>query len=105
MRVLYRIASVLLLLFAIGHTLGFTKTDPKWGSKPLLAQCAQFISTHKASAGVTGIFLSVSGYLSLCSSCSQRHSRGNSVVFDERIWRPCAALRGYSLVALSRWRS
>lgn len=29
--VLYRVASVLLLLFAIGHTLGFTKTDPNWG--------------------------------------------------------------------------
>lgn len=29
--VLYRISSVLLLLFAAGHTLGFRKTDPKWG--------------------------------------------------------------------------
>ena len=28
---LYRIASVLLLLFAIGHTLGFRQTDPAWG--------------------------------------------------------------------------
>lgn len=27
---LYRIASVLLLLFAVGHTLGFRKVDPKW---------------------------------------------------------------------------
>ena len=36
MRVLYRIASVLLLLFAIGHTLGFTKTDPKWGVEVLV---------------------------------------------------------------------
>ena len=34
--VLYRIASVLLLLFAIGHTLGFTKTDSKWGVDTLL---------------------------------------------------------------------
>jgi hypothetical protein len=34
--VLYRIASVLLLFFAIGHTLGFTKTDPKWGVDTLL---------------------------------------------------------------------
>lgn len=29
--ILYRIAAVLILLFAIGHTMGFQKTDPKWG--------------------------------------------------------------------------
>ena len=29
--VLYRIASVLLLLMAIGHTLGFQQVDPAWG--------------------------------------------------------------------------
>ncbi len=33
---LYRIASVLLLLFAIGHTLGFRQTDPSWGVGPLI---------------------------------------------------------------------
>jgi hypothetical protein len=33
---LYRIASVLLLLFAVGHTLGFRKTDPKWGVDTLI---------------------------------------------------------------------
>jgi len=27
----YRIASVLLILFALGHTLGFRKVDPRWG--------------------------------------------------------------------------
>jgi hypothetical protein len=27
----YRIAAVLLLLFATGHTLGFRQSDPKWG--------------------------------------------------------------------------
>src|SRR5215813_5693178 len=27
----YRIAAVLLLLFAIGHTLGFRQSDPTWG--------------------------------------------------------------------------
>src|SRR6267154_999114 len=32
----YRIASVLLLLFAIGHTLGFRQTDPAWGVGPLI---------------------------------------------------------------------
>src|ERR1700761_6829599 len=33
---LYRIAAVLLLLFAIGHTLGFRQSDPKWGVDLLL---------------------------------------------------------------------
>ncbi len=35
--VLYRVAAVLLLLFAIGHTLGFTQSDPHWGTDALLA--------------------------------------------------------------------
>jgi hypothetical protein len=34
--VLYRIASVLLLLFAVGHTLGFRQSDPSWGVDTLL---------------------------------------------------------------------
>src|SRR5260221_11903191 len=33
---LYRIAAVLLLLFAVGHTLGFRQSDPKWGIDALL---------------------------------------------------------------------
>jgi len=32
----YRIASVLLLLFAAGHTLGFRQSDPTWGVDALL---------------------------------------------------------------------
>src|SRR5213075_1886002 len=35
--VLYRIAAVLLLLFALGHTLGFRDSDPKWRVDALLA--------------------------------------------------------------------
>jgi hypothetical protein len=34
--VLYRIAAVLLLLFAIAHTLGFRQSDPQWGVDALL---------------------------------------------------------------------
>jgi hypothetical protein len=34
--VLYRISSILLLLFAIGHTVGFRQTDPKWGVDSLV---------------------------------------------------------------------
>ena len=32
----YRIAAALLLLFAIGHTLGFRQSDPSWGVDALL---------------------------------------------------------------------
>jgi hypothetical protein len=32
----YRTAAVLLLLFAIGHTLGFRQSDPRWGVDALL---------------------------------------------------------------------
>lgn len=32
----YRIAAVLLLLFAIGHTLGFRQSDPTWGADAML---------------------------------------------------------------------
>ena len=35
--VLYRISSVLLILFAAGHTMGFRKTDPRWGVDSALA--------------------------------------------------------------------
>ena len=33
---LYRIVSILLLLFAMGHTAGFTQVDPKWGVDSLV---------------------------------------------------------------------
>ena len=33
----YRIASILLVLFAVGHTLGFRQVDPKWGVDAALA--------------------------------------------------------------------
>jgi hypothetical protein len=33
----YRIAAVLLLLFALGHTLGFRQSDPTWGVDGLLS--------------------------------------------------------------------
>ena len=33
---LYRIASILLILFAAGHTLGFRQVDPKWGVDSLV---------------------------------------------------------------------
>lgn len=39
--ILYRISSVLILLFAIGHTLGFRQTDPAWGIDQTLAVLKQ----------------------------------------------------------------
>ena len=39
----YRIASALLILFAIGHTLGFRRVDPRWGMDTLIKQLR---STH-----------------------------------------------------------
>jgi hypothetical protein len=33
----YKIAAVLLLLFALGHTLGFRQSDPAWGVEAVLA--------------------------------------------------------------------
>src|SRR5664279_5092549 len=41
--VFYRISAVLLLLFAVGHTLGFRQTDPAWGVDRLLTSMQ---STH-----------------------------------------------------------
>jgi hypothetical protein len=34
---LYRIAAILLLLFALGHTLGFSHSEPVWGIDALLS--------------------------------------------------------------------
>ena len=34
--IFYRMAAVFLLLFAVGHTLGFRQSDPKWGVDALL---------------------------------------------------------------------
>jgi hypothetical protein len=39
----YRIAFVLLILFAVGHTLGFRRVDPRWGVDSLIQQLR---STH-----------------------------------------------------------
>jgi len=34
--IFYRISAVLLVLFAIGHTIGFSQSDPQWGLDALL---------------------------------------------------------------------
>jgi hypothetical protein len=40
---LYRIAAVLLILFALGHTLGFRRVDPRWGVDSIIGALR---STH-----------------------------------------------------------
>ena len=35
---IYRIAAVLLLLFAVGHLFSFSQVDPKWGLEGMLGQ-------------------------------------------------------------------
>ncbi|HEY1262703.1 MAG TPA: hypothetical protein VGF06_04215 [Terriglobales bacterium] len=35
--IFFRVAAVLLLLFALGHTLGFRQSDPRWGVDGLLS--------------------------------------------------------------------
>ncbi|ABF42561.1 conserved hypothetical protein [Candidatus Koribacter versatilis Ellin345] len=64
--IFYRIASVLLVLFAVGHTLGFRQVDPKWGIDSLVSTMQ---SSHFAVQGFTrsywdfyvgfGLFVSV----------------------------------------------
>src|SRR6185503_1256711 len=48
--ILYRVAAVLLFLFAMGHTLGFRDSDPAWGIAPVLAAMQ---STHFTIQGFT----------------------------------------------------
>jgi hypothetical protein len=49
-RVLYRTAAVLLVLFAVGHTLGFREADPAWGIGPVVAAMQ---SSHFTVQGFT----------------------------------------------------
>jgi hypothetical protein len=48
--VLYRIAAVLLVLFAAGHTVGFRKADPRWGVGALV----EAMRTTRFSVGSFG---------------------------------------------------
>src|SRR3982074_1069666 len=64
--ILYRIAAVLLLLFAAGHTLGFRQSDPTWGVDTLLASMRSihfevqgFSRTYWDFFSAFGLFFSV----------------------------------------------
>jgi len=44
---LYRVASVLLAVFAIGHTVGFRRVDPKRGVDAAIGcDCLRFLDRH-----------------------------------------------------------
>jgi hypothetical protein len=47
---LYRIASILLVLFALGHTLGFQRVDPRWKLDSIIAALR---SAHFEVQGLT----------------------------------------------------
>ncbi len=64
--ILYRISSVLLLLFAAGHTLGFRQSDPTWGVDTLLGSMRSihfdaqgFTRTYWDFFSAFGLFFSV----------------------------------------------
>jgi Sec-independent protein secretion pathway component TatC len=65
-RVLYRIASVLLLLFAAGHTIGFRQNVPEWRADAVLASMRSvhfdaqgFIRTYWDFFSAFGLLFSV----------------------------------------------
>jgi hypothetical protein len=64
--ILYRIASVLLLLFAAGHTFGFRQNVPEWGADAVLAlmrsvrfDAQGFTRTYWDFFSAFGLFFSV----------------------------------------------
>jgi hypothetical protein len=64
--ILYRIASVLLLVFAAGHTLGFRQNNPEWGADTVLAlmrsvhfDAQGFTRTYWDFFSAFGLFFSV----------------------------------------------
>ncbi len=64
--IFYRIASVLMLLFAAGHTLGFRQNVPEWGADAVLAlmrsvpfNAQGFTRTYWDFFSAFGLYLSV----------------------------------------------
>src|SRR5258706_2124528 len=103
--IFYRIAAVLLLIFAVGHTLGFRQSDPEWGVATLLDSMR---SIHFDVQGFNrtywDLFVAAGfsvGVLYLFAAILAWQLGG----LPQRIWRSCAALRGPSPFALpsSRW--
>ena len=96
----YRIAAVLLLLFAVGHTLGFRQSDPNWGVDALLGSMR---SIHFDVQGFNRTYWDLFvapgfsvGVFYLFAAILAWQLGG----LRQRLWRSCAALRGRSPFAL-----
>ena len=90
----YRIASILLLLFDIGHTLGFRQSDPQWGVDALLASMR---SIHFDVQGFTRTYWDLfvgAGFFVSVFLLFAAVLRGSSAVFRQRLWASCAPLHG-----------
>src|SRR5438270_6196851 len=92
----YRIAAVLLLLFAFGHTYGFRQSDPAWGVDTLLAAMHSIRFTVQGFSRTYWDLFVGPGSLCLCFFYSRQYWPGNSVAFRHRLWRSCTAQRGRS---------
>ena len=77
--VLYRITAVLLLLFAVAHTLGFACPILPGASTAFLPRCGRRTSTYRGSAVRIGTSFSRLVSRSACSIYSRRYCRGSSV--------------------------
>jgi|SRR5438270_13618254 len=98
----YRIASVLLVLFALGHTFGFRQNNPAWGVDTVLDTMRSihfdaqgFNRTYWDFFSAFGLFFAVF----LLFSAVLAWLLGD---FRQRLWHACAALRGRSPFALSQ---
>lgn len=63
---IYRVVAVLLVLYALGHTLGFSRVDPRWGVNAPLAALQRITFTAQGTPGRTywGFYL---GFGYFCS--------------------------------------
>ncbi len=69
----YRIASVLLVLFALGHTLGFRESDPKWGVDTLFGLMRSIHFDVQGFSRTYWTFLLPLDSLSACFIFSRRY--------------------------------
>ena len=96
----YRVAGIFLLLFAVGHTLGFRQSDPRWGVDALLGsmrsihfQVQGFNRTYWDLFVASGLSV---GVFYLFAAILAWQLGG----LPAETLAPCAALRGPSLFVL-----
>jgi hypothetical protein len=90
----YRIAFVLLILFAVGHTLGFRRVDPRWGVDSLIQQLR---STHFDAQGFNRSywdFFTGFGFFVTILLLLRPSFPGNWEVCRRNHCRPCRLLHG-----------